>query len=279
MEINGVQTQVLSHVPAHDRDWTAAECRIINDYLYKKCNEFPGRFVGFATLPMHDPDTAILELERCIRELHFVGSLVDNTTVDGSFYDSAAYRPLLAKHVELDVPIYLHPTYASAAAKSALFESESASPVASFMIGGPGFGWHAGVGVHFLRLFASGVFDELPDLKLVLGHCGELLPFNWARTARLPASMWNVQREFKDVWSSNVWVTTSGMFTFGPLQCLLEVTSKDRVMFSIDYPFSTNEMGKEFMDRLKTSGLVTPEEWEGIGGDNARRLLKLDHRL
>ena len=44
------------------------------------------------------------------------------------------------------------------------------------------WGFQAEAGLHALRLILSGVFDRHPDLKVVLGHLGEGLPFWMRRT-------------------------------------------------------------------------------------------------
>jgi predicted TIM-barrel fold metal-dependent hydrolase len=62
---------------------------------------------------MTDPKAAAGELFRCVRELGFVGALVDNHLENGRFYDDEHFWPVFEASQELDVPIYLHPTFAS----------------------------------------------------------------------------------------------------------------------------------------------------------------------
>ena len=68
----------------------------------------PDRFAGFADLPMQNPDAIAGELNRAVKELGFVGAMVNGTT-EGRFLDDPRYDSLLAAAVELDVPIYIHP--------------------------------------------------------------------------------------------------------------------------------------------------------------------------
>ena len=51
--------------------------------------------------------------------------------------------------------------------------------------------------------------------------------------------------------AEQVWVTTSGMFTLPPFVCALMTFGIDRLMFSVDYPFSANEPAKAFFDKLE----------------------------
>ena len=46
------------------------------------------------------------------------------------------------------------------------------------------------------------------------------------------------------------------------------------LQYSVDYPWATNEEGRAFMDELKSSGMVTVEEWEDIAFRNAEGLLR-----
>ena len=74
----------------------------------------PNRFQGLAALPMQDPDMAIRELQRCVKDLGFVGSLVNGFSqiVDPNkavYYDLKQYWPFWAENEKLDVPFYLHP--------------------------------------------------------------------------------------------------------------------------------------------------------------------------
>ena len=66
-------------------------------------------------------------------------------------------------------------------------------------------------------------------------------------------------------------VTTSGLFTLPPFEVALAVFGVDRVMFSIDYPYSSNRQGRDFLDALKLSAA----DLEKVAHGNADRLLKL----
>jgi hypothetical protein len=66
-------------------------------------------------------------------------------------------------------------------------------------------------------------------------------------------------------------VTTSGYFSVPPFLCALEVVGASRILFSVDYPFSTNVVGRTFLNGLP----VSPEDRERISYRNAEELLKL----
>ena len=107
---------------------------------------------------------------------------------------------------------------------------------------------------------------------------GELLPFQIERI--IPGSQRWVKRErgLREVWRNNIWVTTSGMFTLPPLACLLQTTSIDHVLYSIDYPFSATEIGLKFVEEIEKSGLIVGEDLEKFAFKNAEKLLGVKAR-
>lgn len=285
MDAGAVTVQVISHGPAGDL--TAAQCRACNDQLAAAVAAHPGRFAGFADLPMAHPDDAAAELRRTCgggggTGGTFVGALVDCHTEDQGYYDGPAYDVLWrAASEELDVPIYLHPSWPSDQLsrvhngggggdnKSRLSEAVSGAILAF------GFGWHSDVAIHILRLYAAGVFDRFPRLRLVIGHMGEMIPYMLQRIDRL-SSRWGPRRSFREVWDTNIWVTTSGNWSLDPLACMLRNTKPERIMYSVDYPFAKSEDGLGWLRELEDSAMVSPEVLEGIRWKNAARFLKLD---
>ena len=101
---------------------------------------------------------------------------------------------------------------------------------------------------------------------------GELLPFQLERIVRA-SRMWGRERGLREVWKSNIWITTSGMFTLPPLACLLQTTSIDHVLYSVDYPFSANGKGFAFIEEIVKSGLIAGEDLEKFSYRNAEVLL------
>ena len=262
--------QVISHVGGAT---PVKECMESNDRLAAACKKYPGRFAGWANLPMQDPDAAVQELDRTVTDLGFVGALINNHTEDGSLYDDERYWPVFARAVELDVPIYIHPTYPAPNLED--HYKGNFSPAAGIMMSTSGWGWHSETGLHILRLFAAGLFDRLPKLKIVIGHMGELIPHMFDRICRGTRNWGKFERDLRTVWRENIWVTTSGMFTMPPLKCLLEYSEPGHVMFSVDYPFSTPEMGLEFVEVIEKSGIFSKEQLEGFCYRNAEALLKV----
>jgi hypothetical protein len=81
----------------------------------------------------------------------------------------------------------------------------------------------------------------------------------------------NLKKQLGDYFQENFWLTTSGYFSLPPFLCMLQVVGADRILFSVDYPFSPNTVGRKFLDSLPVSN----EDLEKIAHRNAEALLKL----
>jgi len=161
----------------------------------------------------------------------------------------------------LDVPIYIHPIFAADSMMDHYkgnYDDLIATASSAY-----GWGWHSETGLHILKLFASGLFDRFPKLKIVIGHMGEMLPFQLDRVMAI-SERWGKKRGLREVWHRNIWITTSGMFALAPLACLLQTTSIDHGLYSVDYPFSTNEKGLEFFEEIEKSGLIKGRTWRSL---------------
>jgi uncharacterized protein len=246
-----------------------AFARDINDLLAKAAAIHPDRLAGFAHLPMRSPQAAADELERTVRELGFCGALINGLTED-RFLDDPRFEPILARAEALDVPIYVHPGLPPRTVFDAYYAGLPG--MTGFRLSTAAWGWHSETAIHVLRLVVSGALDRHPKLKLIVGHMGEGLPAMLARSDKiLTQEAPHLQRSVAQTILDQVSVTTSGLFTQPPLQILLAVFGIDRVMFSIDYPYSSNRLGRDFLDSLKLSAA----DLEKFAHGNADRLLKL----
>ena len=285
-----VEIQVVSVAVVPGVLNNTAIARESNDQLAAAiaASAYPDRFRAFAFLPIAQPDAAAQELERTVKQHGFLGALIDNHLDNGTFYDGPAYNVFWAKAQELDVPIYLHPTVPDSDSVFNINEGRYApsgipgdevtynyplDEAASLATGA--WGWHIDVGSHFLRLYAAGVFDAFPRLKLVLGHMGEGVPFMLERADGIlsPQAVSRGRASLVEVWGRNIWVTTSGFFSTNTMATVLRNTAVDKIMFSVDYPYSSTAKAKRFMEDLKNSALVNETEWLAIARGNAENLL------
>ena len=274
MDAAGISVQVLSATGIGAELLPPSEgpayAREMNDHLARLIADNPGRFAGFTHLPMSAPEAAADELERCVTRHGLVGGMVHGTT-SGLFLDDPRFAPLLARFEALDVPLYLHPAAPPDAVRRAYYDGLPGD--AGMLMSIAGWGWHSETAIHVLRLVLSGTLDRHPGLKLIIGHMGEGLPAMLARCDQVFAEEAHerLSRSVSRTITDQVWVTTSGHFSLAPLLPLLMTFGVDRVMFSIDYPFSPNQRGRDFLDALP----VSPADKVKIAHANADMLLGL----
>ncbi len=269
MDAYGIETAILSQTGpgvqgAPDLATAAAEARRANDYLAERIAPHGARYAGFAALPMHDPEAAARELERCVRELGFKGCLVNGHT-DGVYYDAPQYDAFWATLQDLGVPFYLHPTNAKQQPLCLADHPE---------LHGATWGWGVETGSHALRLLFGGVFDRFPEVKLVLGHMGEGLPFlRWrfdSRFAVYPCGV-TLARRPSEYFGRNILITTSGVCSHPTLAAAIGEMGEDAVLFSIDYPYESTALAADFIDTAPLDAGVRRK----VCRDNAARLFGL----
>jgi uncharacterized protein len=243
--------------------------REMNDHLAAAISRHPDRFAGFAALPMQSPDACAGELARAVKDLHFVGALINGTT-EGRFLDHPSYDGLLAAAVELDVPIYVHPHLPPEPVRQAYYSD--LEPGAGRVLESAAWGWHSETAIHVLRLVLAGTLDRHPKLKLIIGHMGEMLPVMLARIDEVSAlDIEHLARPVSRQILDQVWITTSGVFTQPPLIAALQTFGIDRIMFSVDYPYTPNENGRRFLNEVS----LTPGDMAKLAHGNADALLRL----
>ena len=278
MDAHGIETMILSlNAPAVQAITETGRAidiaRRANDALAEECAKRPNRFRAFAALPLQDPEEAAAELERCVRGMGFVGALVNgfsqrNDTDALLYYDLPQYRGFWAKVAELDVPFYLHPRN-PLPQDSRIYEGHP-------WLMGPTWAFAQETAVHALRLMGSGLFDEHPGLRIILGHMGEGLPYMMWRIdnrnawVKVPPK-YPAKRRIADYFNENFYITTSGNFrTQTLIDALLEIGS-DRILFSTDWPFENIDHAADWFDTATISELDRSK----IGRGNARVLFKL----
>jgi uncharacterized protein len=273
MDAQGIQMQLVSYTtPAQLAPGAEAVAltRAANDRLAKAIARNPKRLSGFAVLPWQDPKGAVDELSRSVNELGLKGVLILGRPGD-SFLDDPRYLPVLRKLHELKAPIYVHPFFPLPQVQSAYYGGFSAEVSAELSLGG--WGWHHEAGVQVLRLLLAGLFEKLPDLRVISGHWGEMVPFFLARLDFvLPPELTGLSRSISENYKSNVWVTPSGMFDLPHFEFINKVIGADRIIWSTDYPYITMDGAREFLLSLP----ISEAERENIAHRNAEKLFRLD---
>jgi 2,3-dihydroxybenzoate decarboxylase len=245
----------------------------LNDYIATQIRDHKDRFESFAALPTQDPAAAAAELHRCMKDYGFVGALINGFCQIGDpnvpiFLDDPRYIEFWGEVSKLDVPIYIHPRITIDAVRKAEFEGHT------WMTTG-GWGWHVQTGTHILRLIGSGLFDRFPNLQIVIGHMGELLPmFIWRTTNRKETHVRDCKavRPIREYFERNIHITTSGNCSTPALMCAMMEMSTDRIMFSTDYPYETMKQNSDWFDNIPFSYVDKLK----MGRTNAEKLFKLN---
>jgi predicted TIM-barrel fold metal-dependent hydrolase len=277
MDRHGIELTILSlNAPAvqavADRRKAVDLARRANDALAEACAKRPDRFRAFAALPMQDPDAATDELRRCVAELGFVGALVNGFSQEGAgdapiYYDQPQFEGFWAETESLGAPFYLHP-------RNPLAQDARIYDGHRWLMGAT-WAFAQETAVHALRLMGSGLFDRHPDLRIILGHLGEGLPYMMWRIdhrnawMRLPPS-YPAKRRIGEYFQENFYLTTSGNFrTQSLIDAILEIGA-DKVLFSTDWPFENIDHATEWFD----AAAISEADRRKIGRDNAMSLFK-----
>jgi predicted TIM-barrel fold metal-dependent hydrolase len=248
----------------------ARAARDINDYVAGVVSRHPTRFAGFASIAVQDVDAGAAELERCVRDLGFVGAMINGFTnmADGTamYCDDPRVIPFWEAADGLGVPVYLHPRRplpAQVATYGDYPELRDAPSTWAFA---------AETALHALRLILSGLFDRLPATKVILGHMGEMLPFAlWRFDNRMSIECAHrLERTVTDYFLANFVITTSGVLDDLVLDFVVKKLGVERVLFSIDYPFEDPAAAVRW---LRNSPALDDEQRQKIARLNALDLL------
>jgi predicted TIM-barrel fold metal-dependent hydrolase len=262
MEESGVDHQVLSlPLPGTDfyeRDFATKLAQVANNELAEVSRTSQGRFSAAANVPLRFPDIAIKELQRCVNELDM--AMVEIfSNVAGEPLDSERFLPFYKEIAHLNIPILIHPgrpvmmghlrEYGLAGAVGYLFDTTLA----------------------ILRMVYSGLFDKLPDLKVIVPHTGSTIPYLIGRIDHqyqlLDANLRKLHR-LPSEYLKKVYVDTAQSFYKPATECAFDFTSHDRILFGSDYPFADL---KQSVAIVKSLGLQREEE-EKVFCENARSL-------
>jgi len=192
--------------------------RVCNDLIKRVCGLYPDNFVGVCQLPQSPgapPANSAAELERCVRDLGFIGCNL-NPDPSGGHWTSPPltdrhWYPLYEKMVELDVPAMVH-------------VSSSCNP-----------NFHA-TGAHylnadttaFMQFLTADLFKDFPTLRFIIPHGGGAVPFHWGRYRGLAQDL--KRPPLEEMMKNNVFFDTCVYHQPG-IDLLLKVVPLDNILF------------------------------------------------
>jgi aminocarboxymuconate-semialdehyde decarboxylase len=229
MDRAGIDVEVVSlstpNVFFTDAKHQPAVAHAINDSYAELIAKHPKRFKGFASIPMDSPDDALNELHRAIDDLKLNGVIL-LSNIGGKPLTSPAYRPFFEEANRMRLCIFLHPMLP---ANSDAFREYVLGPII-------GFPFDTSLAV--ARMCYDGMFEELPNIRWIIGHLGGAIPYLMER-------MDNGFRDFADcrvkidklpsVYLKRLYYDTVS-FSAHTLKMVRDMVGADHMVMGSDYP-------------------------------------------
>jgi 4-oxalmesaconate hydratase len=193
--------------------------QVCNDLIHRACNLYPDNFVGVCQLPQSPgvaPANCIEELERCVRDLGFVGCNLNPDPSGGYWKDPPLtdkwWYPFYEKMMELDVPAMIH-------------VSASCNP--NFHTTGGHY--INGDTTAFMQLITADLFKDFPTLRFIIPHGGGAVPYHWGRYRGIAQDL--KRPPLTEHLLNNVFFDTCVYHQAG-IDLLLKVIPADNILFA-----------------------------------------------
>lgn len=257
--------------------------RIANDGLAAIARRHPDRFPCFiASMPMNNIEASIKEADRAIGELGAKGIQIFSNVL-GKPLSAPEFRPLFQAMAKHDLPVWVHPIRG---AQFADYATEQRSENEIWFT----FGWPYETTACVTRLIYSGLFDELPGLKIITHHMGGMIPYFagkidlgfeqifFGKTDRNPVAQAAGLTKRPGDYYRMLYADTALNGSIAATRCGHAFFTTGHCLFATDAPFDA-EQGRmliretiKAVDALEISGAEKARIFAG----NARTLLKLN---
>ena len=263
MDQAGIRTTLLS-INDPGPELFAADgpqiARLVHDFIAGLMRAYPSRFVGLATLPLHDMDASLAELDRCVNKLGFRGILL-YSNLDGRWPDEPQFRPLFQRAAEMGIPILLHPAY------PATYKETNGYEMAATL------GLMFDTSIALTRIILAGILDQYPKLKLVCPHVGGTVPYLIGRmdhqTQVLKRGAGNIKKPPSE-YLQQIWLDA-----VSPLPQAIrygcDLVGVDRMLYSSDHPWVDPKLIVSCVEQTK----LPAADKQKIFAGNAEKLFRL----
>ncbi len=284
-EFDGVQ-QILSlaNPPIEligPPDRTPEVARFANDTLAEVCRKHPDRFPAFiASLPMNNVEATLAEIDRTLA-MGARGIQVF-TNVAGEPLSAPKFRPIFQRMAKHDLPVWVHPMRGP---QFPDYAAEKASENEIWF----SFGWPYETTACMTRLIYSGLFDELPGLKIISHHMGGMIPYFagkidlgfrqifFGTPQRNPAAEDAHLKQHPRKYYEMLYADTALNGEVAATRCGHAFFKTEHCLFATDAPFCS-EQGRGLIGKTiaAVNALEIPKpEKDAIFSGNARKLMKL----
>ena len=159
----GTQVQVACTIPVMFSYWAKPlDCldlsKFLNDHLGKLVRDYPKQYIGLGTLPMHDTELAVLELERC-KKIGLRGIQIGSNINDENLNESRFF-PIFQACEKLDMAVLVHPW-------NMMGEKNMQRYWLPWLVGMPAETTRA-----ICSMIFGGLLERLPKLRVNFAHAG-----------------------------------------------------------------------------------------------------------
>jgi 5-carboxyvanillate decarboxylase len=272
MDELGIHMQVLSltapGVQVFDAERATALAIDSNDQLVESIASHPDRFAGLAAVPPQNPSAAAKEIDRAINKLGLNGVIISSHT-KGEYLDKEKYWEIFEAAESAGAAIYIHPRTPAPAMLQPYLERGLEMAI---------LGFGAEVALHVVALITAGVFDRFPNLKVVIGHAGEGLPYWLYRIDHMQKNVRERSDRFvklklrpSDYFKRNIFITSSGVAWEPAILFAQKVLGVSQVMYAMDYPYQARAEEVAASDHFDMNAAVKKSFFQ----TNAERVFRL----
>jgi aminocarboxymuconate-semialdehyde decarboxylase len=262
---NGIDKQILSfttpgtHIESPERSVELA--RVVNDNFVKIMNERSNQFSALATLPLNDPEASVSELEHAF-SLGIRGATVFSN-INGIALSDQRFWGLYEKADKLNAVFYIHPSF-----------PVGVEAMTDYWLM-PLIGFTFDTTLAAAKLVFSGVVEQFPGIRWVLGHLGGAIPYLAERLDRGYSAFKECREHIskkpseylKDFYYDTV------NFDVKALQFAFDFAGADHLLAGSDFPHQIGSLEKMVTSIEDLN--ISDEEKAGVFGENAANLLKL----
>lgn len=234
--------------------------KIVNDGFARIKDECSERFTALATLPLNNPESSVIELERAFNDLGFKGVMVFSN-INGIALSDRRFWLLYEKANDLNAVFYIHPNF-----------PVGVEAMTEYWLM-PLIGFTFDTTLAAAKLVFSGVVEKFPGIRWVLAHLGGAIPYLAERLDRgyfaFKECREHISKPPSEYLKEFYYDTVN--FDLKALQLAIDFAGADHLVAGSDYPHQIGSLEK-MVDSIGKLNISSGEK-AGIFGENASHLL------